>query len=195
VKRAALAALVAVWAVAAPVIAQEPMPPAPPPVATKRELLRKYVWSTLGPAGALHATIASGLEQWRGSPPAWDADWGGYTQRWASEYGESAISDTTKYAVARLFHHDPSFVRCECTGVAPRVLHAISGPFMARTRDGRTVWSLAPSAGIIAGHVVSATTWYPAPRGTRDGVQHAAVGILTKMAVDVFHEFKPKRLP
>lgn len=194
-KPAAVAALMWMWALAAPAIAQEASPPVPPPVATKQELLRKYVWSTLGPAGALHATIASGLEQWRGSPPSWDGDWGGYAQRWASEYAESAISDTTKYTVARLFRHDPSFVRCECTGIAPRVLHALSGPFMARTRDGRTVWSLAPTAGIITAHVVSASTWYPAPRGTRDGMQHAAVGILTKMGIDLFREFKPKRLP
>ena len=34
-------------------------------------LLRKYVWSTLGLPGALHATFASAFEQWRGAPPEW----------------------------------------------------------------------------------------------------------------------------
>ena len=194
-KLAARAVIALVLIAAVPAAAQEAAPPDPPPVATKKELLQKYVWSTLGPAGAVHASLSSAFEQWRGSPPAWDGDWGGYAQRWASEYAESAISDTTKYAVARAFSHDPAFTRCECTGFAPRLIHAVGGPFMARTRDGRTVWSPATAAGIVAGHVVSASTWYPAPRGTRDGVQHAAVGLLTKMVVDVFREFRPTRLP
>jgi hypothetical protein len=167
--------------------------PAPPPVANKHELLHKYVWSTLGPEGALRATLASGFEQWRGAPPEWGGEWDGYAKRWVSEYAESAVGDTTKYAAARLLHHDPSFTRCECTGVGPRFLHAVIGPFVARTREGRSVWSPATVAGLVAGEVVPAATWYPAPRGTRDGLRHAAAGVFAKMGVDVIREFIPRR--
>ena len=193
VRCVAVAGMVLMGIVAAqPAAAQDAPPPTPQPVATKHELLRKYVWSTLGTEGVIDATLSSGLDQWRRSPPAWDGDWGGYAQRWTSEYAESAISNTTKYGVARLFHHDPSFTRCQCTGVYPRVMHAVSGPFMARTRDGTLVWSPATAAGIVTGHLVSASTWYPAPRGTRDGVQHAAIGMLTKMGADLLREFLPR---
>lgn len=164
-----------------------------PPVATKRQLLHKYVWSTLGVDGAIHATLTSGLDQWRESPPEWSIDLTGYAQRWASEYAESAIGDTAKYSVARLFHHDPSFTRCECSGFARRLRHALDSPFMARTRNGKRVLSPASLAGVLAGHVVSASTWYPAPNGARDGLQHAGVSLITKMGVDVFKEFRPRR--
>jgi hypothetical protein len=169
--------------------AQEAPPPAPPPVLDDQELLRKYVWSTLGPSGALHATLASGFEQWRGAPDVWRTDASGYTKRWLSEFAESAIGNTTKYAVARILHHDPSFARCACTGVIPRLRHAVASPFLARTRDGRTVWSPATVAGLAAENVIPASTWYPAPNGTRDGVRHAASGVAAKVGVDVFREF------
>jgi hypothetical protein len=164
-----------------------------PPVATKRQLLRRYVWSTLGVDGAIHATITSGLDQWRESPPEWRLDRTGYARRWASEYTESAIGDTAKYSVARIFHQDPAFTRCECQGFARRLVHALDAPFMARQRDGKRVLSGASLAGVLAGHVVSASTWYPAPNGARDGLQHAGVSLITKMGVDVFKEFRPQR--
>jgi hypothetical protein len=164
-----------------------------PPVATKRQLLQRYVWSTLGVDGAIHATITSGLDQWRESPPEWRLDGAGYSRRWASEYAESAIGDVAKYSVARLFHQDPAFTQCQCTGFARRLRHALSSPFMARKKNGRRVLSGASLAGVVAGHVVSASTWYPAPHGARDGLQHAGVSLITKMGVDVFKEFRPRR--
>jgi hypothetical protein len=164
-----------------------------PPVATKRQLLQKYVWSTLGIDGVIHATITSGLDQWRKSPPEWGSHGVGYAKRWGSEYAESAIGDTAKYSVARIFHQDPSFTRCECSGLAPRLRHALEAPFRARKRDGTEVWSGASVVGVLAGHVVSASTWYPAPLGARDGLKHAGISLVTKMGVDVFKEFRPGR--
>jgi hypothetical protein len=168
--------------------AQDKPVPVPPPVLSDHQLLRKYVWSTLGPAGMLEATAAGGLDQWQSTPPEWGPDKAGYARRWVSEFAESAIGGTTKYAVARLFHHDPSFTRCECSGVGPRLRHALLSPFTARTRDGRTVPSPATIAGLMAEHIVPATTWYPVS-GPRDGFRHAGSSVLAKMGVDVFREF------
>jgi hypothetical protein len=60
---------------------------------------------------------------------------------------------------------------------------------MARTRHGRRVLSPATAASLVAGHVIPAATWYPAPRGTREGFEHAGTGLAAKMAVDVVREF------
>jgi hypothetical protein len=137
--------------------------------------------------------LTSALEQWRDSPRAWPSNAEGFAARWASEYAASAIGGTTKYAVARMLHQDPSFVRCTCDGAGPRLLHALESPFKARAGDGTWVFSPATVAGLAAQNVVPAATWYPAPRGVRDGVAHATSGILSKMAVDVFREFAPRR--
>ena len=162
-------------------------------IATNAQLLQKYVWSVLGRDGALSATVSSAFDQWRGLPPEWDPTASGYAKRWASEYAEAAIGDIAKYSVARLVHHDPSFTRCECTGVGRRLRHAIGSPFMARTRTGRRVPSAASLAGFVAGNVTAASTWYPAPLGTRDGFKHAGIDLFAKIGIDVFQEFRPRR--
>jgi hypothetical protein len=160
---------------------------------TNHELLHKYVWATLGPSGAMRATVASAFDQWRDVPRAWSRDKDGYVERWASEYAATAIGSTTKYGVARLLHQDPSFVRCGCEGVAPRLGHALLAPFKARTGDGEWTFSPATVAGLAAENVIPAATWYPAARGVHSGAAHALTGVLSKMAVDVVHEFVPGR--
>ena len=160
-----------------------------PPVLDEQALLRKYVWSTLGFPGALHATFTSALEQWRGAPPEWGTGVSGYPKRWASQFAEAAIGSTTKYAVARALHHDPSFTRCRCSGFGPRLRHALVSPFAARARDGRRVFSPATVASLAAENVIPASTWYPAPHGARDGLAHAGSSLVSKMGVDVFREF------
>ena len=174
--------------------AQE-VPPKPTPVLNDDQLLRKYVWSTLGVDGMVHATLVSGFDHYRGQPETWGTELNGYGKRWLSEFGASAIGSTTKYAVAHFEHQDPSFARCTCTGFGPRLRHAVTSPFYARRRDGRRVFSLATVAGLTAENVIPAATWYPAPRGTRDGLWHAGAGVAAKMGIDVFREFVFNRQP
>jgi hypothetical protein len=170
--------------------------PVPPPVLNDQQLLRKYVWSTLGPAGAIGATVATSIDHWRGEPPEWGGGASGFSKRWASRYAAAAIGNTTKYAVARLMHQDPSFTRCQCSGFGPRFRYALTSPFTARTRAGRRVFSVATIAAQTAEHVVPAAAWYPQRRVFSDGVVLAATGVLTKMGVNVFREFvTPPRLP
>lgn len=193
IRRIVLSALLAVAGRASPCVAQEPPVVIPKPVATDNQMRHKYVWSTLGFDGALGATLTSGLDQWKGSPPEWGRDARGFTRRWVSEYAESAIGDGAKYAIAHFFHQDPSFYPCACTGFGRRLHHAVDSPFMARTPDGTRVLSAASLAGVTTGHIVSASTWYPAPLGARDGLKHAGMSLATKIAVDVFKEFRPRR--
>ena len=169
--------------------------PVPKPVATDNEMLKKYVWSTLGTDGMLSATVGSAFDQARANPTEWGSNINsaGYARRWVSNYAESAIGDGTKYAVAHIFHQDPAFYRCQCTGFGRRLHHAVDSPFMGRTRTGRRVLSAASIAGIVASHVVPDATWYPAPLGTRDGLKHAGTSLLTSVGTDIIKEFWPRR--
>jgi hypothetical protein len=169
--------------------AQEPPLPVPPPVLNDQQLLRKYVWSTLGPPGAIGAAFVGGFDQWRGYPPEWGGGMSGYSKRWASEYAAAAIGNTTKYGVARLMHQDPSFTRCQCTGFGPRLRHTLKSPFVARTRGGRQVFSVATVAAQVAEHVIPASVWYPEGRVMSDGVALAVVGVVSKMGVNLIREF------
>jgi len=173
--------------------AQTATPEVTPPVATDDDLLRKYVQSTLGFEGVAHAALMSAWAQWRNSPPEWGQGPEGYARRVASDYAASAIGDTTKYGVARLLHHDPSFTTCQCEGFGPRLGHALAAPFTARTRSGRRVMSPAFFAGTVAGRVIPAATWYPAEHGVLSGLELTVSSVAAKMAIDVWKEFRPRR--
>jgi hypothetical protein len=193
-RRLACSAVILLGLVAGtPPVSAQSVEPVPPPL-DDHAMLRKYVWSTLGPTGLVSSALMAGFDQWRGSPASWPGDEWGYARRWASEYGAAAIGSTTKYTVAHFLHQDPSFVRCECRGAGPRLRHAMAAPFMARTADDVWVFSPATVAGLAAENVIPAATWYPEPRGIRDGAAHVLTGVMSKMAVDVIREFMPKRL-
>ena len=170
-------------------VAQDAASSVAAPVLSDAQLLRKYVWTTVGAPGAIGAAIVGGVEQWQHYPPEWGQGLSGYSKRWASAYGAAAIGNTTKYGVAHFMHQDPSFTRCECTGVGRRLRHALTSPFMARTPDGRRVFSLATVAGQAAEHVVPASIWYPPGRIISDGVVLALAGVVAKMGVNVTREF------
>jgi len=191
--RTSVAVMIVILAGVAPCNGQDAPIVAAQPVATSREMLHKYIGATFGLDGALHATFFSALSHWQDSPPEWGSGTTGYAKRWTSKYAQSAIGNTAKYGVASIFHHDPSFAICQCTGFGRRLRHAVVSPFVARTRDGRQVFSAASLAGFITGHVVSASTWYPAEHGARDGLQDAGVSLMSTIGVDIFKEFRPRR--
>jgi len=143
----------------------------------------------LGPEGVFSAALSAAFDQLRNSPNDWGGGSVGYSKRWASDYAESAIGDTTKYAVARLLHQDPSYQRCQCTGFGPRLGHAVSSVFKARNREGEWVLSPAVAAGIVTSNVIPAATWYPYDHGVHDGLKHAGTSLGSKIGVRVFREF------
>ena len=161
----------------------------PAPVLNDDQLFRKYVMSSVGPPGMLGAAAAAGFEHWQNYPDEWRQGLSGYMKRWASAYAAGAIGDSTKYAIAHFQHEDPSFARCTCRGFKARMRHAAVSAFTARTRDGRTVFSLATVAGYSAEHVVPAVLWFPPRERWTEGVGLVGASIGSKIAVNIFHEF------
>lgn len=163
--------------------------PPPPPVLNDDQLFRKYVVSTVGPSGLIGASAAAAYEQVTNYPQDWDKTAAGYAKRWGSAYAAGVIGNSTKYAVAHALHHDPSFVRCRCSGFNARLKHAVVSVFTARTRTGREVFSPATVAGFAAEHVVPATLWFPQKDRWHEGAGLLGVSIGSKVAINIFHEF------
>ena len=119
------------------VSAQDTAAPKPAPVLNDDQMFKKYVVSTVGPAGLIGAAAAAAYEQDQNYPAEWRQTAPGYAKRFASAYAAGAIGNSTKYAIAHLLHQDPSFTRCQCTGFNRRMRHAVTSVFTARTQTGR----------------------------------------------------------
>ena len=163
--------------------------PKPTPVLNDDQLFRKYVVSTVGPSGIIGAAAAAGWEQYQNYPDEWGRGTSGYAKRWGSAYAAGAIGNTTKYVVAHALHQDPSFSPCGCRGFNRRMRHAVTSVFTARTRRGREVFSPATIAGLTAEHAIPAALWFPRDKLWQEGVGLVAVGLGTKIGINIFHEF------
>ena len=187
--------------VSAPAFAQQadeqvvsPFPETAPPHAVllhpHREQRDKYLWGTFGPPGMLESALGAGLGQWANTPDEWGRSKTAYAKRFATEYTESAINATTKYAVARLRDEDPSYRRCSCSGIRRRALHAIISPFLAYSfDDDRPQLSFARIAGTTASSLVSGNAWKPGGQTIPTQIGHVGLDMLSAAGVDLLREF------
>ena len=154
-----------------------------------REQRDAYIWGTFGPPGLIEGALTAAFQQWRDSPREWGQTESGYFKRFGAEYAEGVVSNTTKYAIARLRDEDPSFRVCECSGVHRRLKHALISPFIASTPDGRTVFSFARLVGTTTSTVVSSAAWKPTPQTPQGQLKHIGVDLLGAVGVDILREF------
>ena len=73
---------------------------------TEKTKLENYFFDAYGPYPIAGAAIAAGINQYEGHPPEWGQDAAGYGQRFGSIFAITAVSTTTRYALAKAFHED-----------------------------------------------------------------------------------------
>jgi hypothetical protein len=140
-----------------------------PPEKTK---LRNYVFDAFGPYPIAGAAFAAGINQAYNTPPEWRQGAAGYSQRFGSNFGIAAVSTTTRYALAQAFHEDTLYYRCECTGMFPRLRHALISTLTARRGDeGHRVFSFSALVAPYAGTMTAVYAWYPGRYDAKDALR------------------------
>lgn len=154
----------------------------------RREFYLKQTFTTPGPY--LKRMFVAGFDQARGVPYQWDDGWTGYTERFASRYGQFiAYNSIASLGNAKL-HYEPRYDRCRCTGFWPRVGHAVMRNFLTyNDTEEQLRPQLAMYVGAFGGGLIS-TAWKPKPRnafaeGGRAAAEQGGYGI----AWNIFLEF------
>lgn len=139
---------------------------------TEKTKLRNYVFDAFGPYPIAGAAFAAGINQAYNTPPEWKQGAAGYSQRFGSNFGIAAVSTTTRYALAQAFHEDTLYYRCECTGVFPRLRHALISTLTARRGDdGHRVFSFSALIAPYAGTLTAVYAWYPGRYDAKDALR------------------------
>lgn len=139
---------------------------------TEKTKLRNYVFDAFGPYPIAGAAFAAGINQAYNTPPEWKQGAAGYSQRFGSNFGIAAVSTTTRYALAQAFHEDTLYYRCECTGVFPRLRHALISTLTARRGDdGHRVFSFSALIAPYAGTMTAVYAWYPGRYDAKDALR------------------------
>ena len=156
--------------------------------------LHNYLYNTFGPPGLISTAIGAGLEQSKPSPPEWDSGVEGYAERYGSRFAMSLVSETTKYSLGALMHEDVSFHRCDCTGLIPRSAHAVASTLTAKTRTGKTIFSLPALVSPYAGSFTVVNAWYPSRYEPADAFRIGSMSFVYKVAGNLVGEFiAPRR--
>jgi len=157
---------------------------------TQKTKVRNYVFDAFGPYPMVGAAFAAGINQAKNTPPEWKQGAEGFAKRFGSDFGIVAVSTTTRYALAEAFKEDTLYYRCECTGVFPRLRHALFSTFTARRgEDGHRGFSFSDLVAPYAGTMTAVYAWYPSRYSAKDAFRMGNYSLLWYAGANVGLEF------
>ena len=156
---------------------------------THRERFNRYVKSTVGPFRLAWTAAAAGIDQWRDHPEEWGQGMKGYGRRYASNFGQNAITQTVTYGLDEAFGFDTGFKKSTHEGFGARLKDALLQNITSRTKSGKRVISAPRLVGVYTGAVVSRETWYPERYTYKDGLRAGTGTLLTGFGINLVREF------
>jgi hypothetical protein len=157
---------------------------------SQQQRLNNYLYEAFGPNPITTTAFVAGWHQWRRNPPDWREGVPGYGERYASDFGNSAVNITTRYALARVFDEDTLYYRCTCAGVGPRLRHAVlSSVFVHQGVDGHRAFAMPMIAAPYAANMVAVYGWYPRRYGAKDAFRMGNYGLLWYFTGNISLEF------
>jgi hypothetical protein len=157
---------------------------------TRKTQLDNFVFDAFGPYPIGGAALAAGLNQFTNSPPEWQQGVEGYSKRFGSNFGIAAVATTTRYGLAEALKEDTLYYRCDCTGIFPRVRHALFSTLTARQgSDGHRVFSLPALIAPYAGTMTAVYAWYPNRYGAKDAFRMGSYSLLAYAGSNISLEF------
>jgi hypothetical protein len=157
---------------------------------TQRTMARNYAFDTIGPYPIAGAAFAAGINQLGNSPPEWNQGLKGYSRRFGSDFGIAAVGTTTRYGLSEVMMQDSLYYRCECSGIFPRLSHALISTITARHGDdGHRVFSLPALVAPYAGSMTAVYGWYPNRYGAKDAFRIGNYSLLSYVGENISLEF------
>jgi nitrate reductase NapE component len=157
---------------------------------SQRTMLNNYAFDAFGPYPIAGAAVAAGINQFGNAPPEWNQGLKGYSRRFGSDFGIVAVGTTTRYALAEAFKEDTLYYRCDCTGVFPRMRHAVVSTLIARRGDdGHRVFSFPSLVAPYAGTMTAVYGWFPNRFGAKDAFRMGNYNLLAYAGGNIALEF------
>ena len=154
-----------------------------------KQQFRNYLFNGFGPPALISTAIGAALDQNKPAPPEWDSGAEGYGERYGFRYGMNLIDASTKYSLGAVMHEDVAYHRCICSGFFPRSAHAILSTLTAKTRRGRTIFSIPAFVSPYAGSFAAVNAWYPSRYEPADAFRIGSTSFIFKVAGNFVAEF------
>ena len=156
----------------------------------QRTMVNNNLFDAFGPYPIAGAAVTAGINQFGNAPPEWNQGLKGYSRRFGSDFGIVVVGTTTRYALAEAFKEDTLYYRCECTGMFPRVRHALVSTLIARRGDdGHRVFSFPMLVAPYAGTMTAVYGWFPNRFGAKDAFRMGNYNLLAYAGGNIALEF------
>lgn len=160
----------------------------------RNQQFRNFLYYSFGPPGLISTAIGAGIDQGKPAPPEWDSGAQGYGERYGWRFGMNLTAKTTEYSLGALMHEDVAYHRCDCHGFFPRSAHAFVSVLTAKTRSGRTVFSIPSLVSPYAGSFTAVNAWYPSRYEPADAFRIGNMSFVFKAGGNLISEFiAPRR--
>jgi hypothetical protein len=157
---------------------------------TQATMFKNYAFDAFGPYAIVGVGVSAGINQFGNAPPEWGQGMAGYGRRFGSNLGIAVSGTTARYALAEAFKEDTLYYRCDCTGVFPRLRHAVLSTLTGRRgEDGHRVFSFPALVAPYAGTMTAVYGWYPNRFGAKDAFRMGNYGMLAYMGENISLEF------
>jgi len=155
-----------------------------------KEQLAAWAVNAFGPAAVAGSVTSASWGQWViDEPPEWSGDGKGFAKRFGVASATTAITETSFSLMSAALRQDPRYYRCPCSGLGPRLAHALKMTFMARKPDGSAVFSVPKTVSPFVGPLVTRTTLYPERYTVGDGALSGAYAVLMNAGWNLAREF------
>jgi hypothetical protein len=155
---------------------------------TGKEQFKRYLDNTIG-TGLIGVGFGSVIGQIAKTPPDWKKNKKGFTQRFASNFGENLIKETVIYGLEEALKLDSKFYKSQQRDFKSRLKNALLSGVTARTPSGKRVFNPAPIVGAYTANIISTETWYPKRYSYKDGLRQGTRSIGFSIGFGLLNEF------
>lgn len=150
---------------------------------------KDYILSVVGPGAFIGSAVGAAIDQGRDRPSEWKQGAAGFGRRFANNFGQNIIQQTTTYGLDVAFGLDSRYRKSSKSGFFPRFGDVFVQTFTAKTRSGRRVPGVPAVAGAFASGFIPVAAWYSDRHGPRDGARIGAVALAGNLGFNFFREF------
>ena len=155
-----------------------------------RRQLGTWAWNAVGPSAIGGNLVGASWRQWVTEEPSeWGDGWEGFGKRFGAGSLTTFVGETSLALGSAAMHQDPGYYRSPASGTWPRAWHAVRMTFLARTPDGRAVFSPAKTLSPFAGPLVTQTSVYPDRYDWEAVLTSGAFGLLITAGWNAAREF------
>lgn len=129
------------------------------------------------------------IQQISDNPPEWENNIKGFGRRFASNFGENAIQETTTYGIKEALKLDGKFYKNKRRDFGSRLKNALLSGVTARTPSGKRIFNPAPIIGNYAANLISTQVWYPKRFNYQDGFRQGTQNTGFTIGFGLINEF------